>query len=288
MLSMDESYETPKYPFKFTGGFELPTSKIGIILGAQGVYQMVFQILFFAPIIYKLGSLNTWRLCAFTYPLLYFLTPYTVLLPQGAPRMIGLALVLVFKVTWSALAYPANMLLLTNASPSLLVLGTINGAAASCACLCRALGPTISGVIQAAGLDFGYVGLPWWFSAFVCVIGAIQTLWMKEEDPADSFMPADEDEMDERESIIFRQGSVFVNVSNNAEASIGESQFLANLAHRGSVARRVSVSTRRASNAWSTLSRRPSRQTVMGRERSISAVIGRDRSISTVGPRGER
>lgn len=217
---------------------------------------MFFQIFLFAPIIYRLGSLRTYWFCAATFPILYVITPYTVLLPEGWMRWTGLGICLWMKVTWNTLAYPANALLLTNAAPSLLVLGTINGVAASVASFCRCIGPTLGGIIQSVGLDYGYGGLSWWCAGIVAVIGAFQCYWMKEEEGAALHLGPTETEEDlwERESIIFRRGSVAVNVSNTGEPSIMESQIMAGLTHRGSSA----VQNMRRMSMASTQHRRPS------------------------------
>lgn len=166
-------------PFKFVGGFGLPSTTIGFILSAQGVYQMVAQMILFPAIVKRLGPLRTFRLTALTYPLLYVVVPFLVLLPPTL-RMLGLGFVLLWKVTHQALSYPSNMLLLTNAAPSLLVLGFVNGVAASAASLSRAFGPTVSGFIQSAGLTGGYLGAPWWAAAVAALVGAIQCLWLQE------------------------------------------------------------------------------------------------------------
>lgn len=179
LLSMKPSDSESTLPFKFLGGFGLPSTTIGFILSAQGIYQMVAQMILFPAIVKKLGPLRTFRLTALTYPFLYAIVPFLVLLPP-VPRACGLGVVLLWKVTHQALAYPSNMLLLTNAAPSLLVLGFVNGVAASAASLSRAFGPTVSGIIQSAGLSNGYLGAPWWAAALAATIGALQSLWLQE------------------------------------------------------------------------------------------------------------
>jgi len=167
-------------PFSFTGGFGFDSKTIGMILSIQGVYQMAVQLFLFPRIVSRFGSLATLRFVALSYGGLYAVVPYLVLLPSDATRLTGLAFCLVWKVTYQSLAYPSLALQLTSAAPSLLVLGTINGVAASTASLCRALGPTLSGLVQSLGIRFGVIGLPWWASAVVCLIGAIECLGMKE------------------------------------------------------------------------------------------------------------
>lgn len=181
LLSTPTDLHTPTVlPFKFTGGFGLSTKQVGLILSMQGLYSMTAQFFLFPFVVRRLGPLGTFRLIAFSFPFLYLVTPYLVLLPDVL-RMPGVYALLVVKITMAVLAYPANAILLTNSAPSNLVLGTINGVAASTASLSRAFGPTVSGILYTTGLKIGYSGLPWWCSALVTIIGATISLWQKEE-----------------------------------------------------------------------------------------------------------
>ncbi|PWW78563.1 MFS general substrate transporter [Tuber magnatum] len=177
-LSTPRSAEPPHHLFKFTGGFGLDTQSIGLILSVQGVVSMAIQFFLFPPVVDHFGTLSVYRFCMFLYPISYLIVPYIDFLPPSL-SMAGVGAVLLVRVTFSVLAYPCNAILLTNAAPSLLVLGSINGIAASAASLCRAFGPTITGIIYTQGLDWGMVGLAWWVNAGVCVLGGIQCLWMK-------------------------------------------------------------------------------------------------------------
>lgn len=178
-LSTPISHDVPSLPFKFTGGFALSTKTIGFMLSLQGVYSMIAQIFLFPFVVRRFGALKTFRFVVMSWPLLYFGVPYLVLLPDRL-QMPGVYFCLVWKITAQVLAYPSNAILLTNSAPSMLVLGTINGIAASTASLCRAFGPTISGLIHSAGLRLGYTGLAWWASGLICILGAIESLWMAE------------------------------------------------------------------------------------------------------------
>jgi MFS family permease len=170
----------PHLPFQFSGGFALPTKIIGFILSAQGFIQMFATLFVFPYVNRKIGSLATFRLVIISYPLLYLLVPYLTLVPASL-RMPSIYFVLVWKVTAQALSYPSLAIMLANASPSRKVLGTLNGVAASSASLCRAFGPTLSGLVQSLGLSVGVMGLPWWANSFVAIIGALLSLQMIEE-----------------------------------------------------------------------------------------------------------
>ncbi|KAL7938123.1 major facilitator superfamily domain-containing protein [Trichoderma chlorosporum] len=158
-------------PFKFVNGFGLDTKAIGVIISVQGFYSLLSNYLIVTPMTRRLGPLRLFRLIAFSYFALYLVTPYVVLLPESF-RMPAIYLLVIWKCTFSTMAYPSNAILLANSAPTKQVLGTINGVAASTASLCRALGPTLSGFIYAAGLQSGYSGLAWWFSGLITLVGA--------------------------------------------------------------------------------------------------------------------
>jgi len=180
LFSMPESDHPASLPFFFTGGFALPTKSIGAILAAQGFIQMIATMLVFPLVSRRLGSLPTYRLVVLSYPLLYLAIPYLTLAP-AAWRTSAIWLVIVWKVTAQAFAYPSTNIMLANAAPSTKVLGTLNGVASSAASGCRAFGPTVSGLLQSAGLSVGALGLPWWMNALVACAGAALSLFMVEE-----------------------------------------------------------------------------------------------------------
>ena len=142
---------------------------------------MFAQMVLFPAVVKKFGPLRVFRFTALTYPVLYVIVPYLVLLPSIV-RMYALGAILIWKVTHQALSYPSNMLLLTNAAPSLMVLGFVNGIAASAASLSRAFGPTVSGLIQSAGLSGGYLGIPWWAAGVAAVVGGLNSLQLRESE----------------------------------------------------------------------------------------------------------
>jgi hypothetical protein len=167
-------------PFKFVSGYGLDTKEIGVILSIQGIYSMLATLFLFPIIVRRIGALGLFRLMAISYPILYITTPYLALVPESL-KMAGVYGVVIWKCTFATMAYPSNAILLTNSAPSLLMLGTINGVAASTASLSRAFGPTVSGLLCSAGLRLGYSGLAWWCSAIIAVAGALISLRMTDK-----------------------------------------------------------------------------------------------------------
>lgn len=177
LMSLQKADTPPHLPFQFLGGFALSTKTIGFILSTQGFIQTIATLVVFPLISERFGSLATFRLSALSYPLLYIVVPYLTILPEYL-QMPMLYAVVVWKVTAQAFAFPPLQILLANSAPSKRVLGTLNGSAASSASLCRAIGPTLSGFIQSAGLSVGSVGLPWWANCSVAIIGACLSLFI--------------------------------------------------------------------------------------------------------------
>ena len=140
---------------------------------------MLAQVFLFPFIVRRFGTLGTFRFVVMVWPVLYLLVPYLVLLPERF-QFVGIYGCLLWRVTAQVLAYPSNAILLTNSAPSMLVLGVINGVAASTASLMRAFGPTVSGIIYTSGLKLGCTGLAFWISGLVAVLGALESMWMGE------------------------------------------------------------------------------------------------------------
>ncbi|KAI1840198.1 hypothetical protein JX266_013599 [Neoarthrinium moseri] len=147
-------------PFKFADGLALPQQTIGVILSAQGIYSLLINMAVVPWAIKRFGPLHLFRFLAATYFLLYLVTPYIVLLPDTL-RMVGIYVIFIWKCTSSNMAYPSNAILTANSAPSQHVLGSINGAAASMASLCRGFGPLVSSMLYAIGLQTSYSGLAW-------------------------------------------------------------------------------------------------------------------------------
>ncbi|KAI0192485.1 MFS general substrate transporter [Astrocystis sublimbata] len=159
-------------PLKFVGGFNLDSKTVGIIMSIQGAWQLFLNSFIVPKVIARFGAWRSFRFIAAIFFALHLITPYLVLV-HPAYRMAGLAVILALKCFFAATMYPSNAILTANSSSSKLVLGTINGVAASTASLCRAFGPIISGMLYAIGLETGYSGLAWWFAALVAVGGGL-------------------------------------------------------------------------------------------------------------------
>ncbi|KKZ64944.1 hypothetical protein EMCG_09178 [[Emmonsia] crescens] len=213
-LSTPVSDIKAELPFKFTGGMAMSTKKIGFMLAVQGLYSMVAQLWFFPYVVSYFGTLSAYRFVLCIWPALYLVVPYLVLLPGGL-QIPAVYAALIAKITLHVIAFPSTNILLANSAPSTTVLGSINGVAASTASLSRAFGPTVTGYLHSKGLEWGYSGLAWWACGIVCLLGAIESFWIGEDERRETIgsekVCIDECEdglYDERESFLSRERSV--------------------------------------------------------------------------------
>ncbi|KAK6355537.1 hypothetical protein TWF696_004636 [Orbilia brochopaga] len=174
-------------PLRFTGGFSLDTRTIGLLFSYQGFLSTFFQFVIFAPFVRFAGVHRTFRVVAATYPLVYIVTPYIAWIPKERTGLLYAVIyaTLTAKTVCGCLMYPINSILLTNASPSLLVLGTINGVAGSLASCMRAIAPVLMGWLFSRGVAIGVMGLCWWVSGLVAAVGAVQAVYITEEEEED-------------------------------------------------------------------------------------------------------
>ncbi|EPS45535.1 hypothetical protein H072_489 [Dactylellina haptotyla CBS 200.50] len=170
-------------PIFFNGGFSLDTQTMGLLFSYQGILSTLFQFLAFAPIVRFFGVLRTFRFVAMVYPFIYFLSPYLAFLPHNNDGLLFSVIysLLSAKTVCGCLIYPINSILLTNAAPSLLVLGTINGVAGSVASCMRAIAPVLMGWLYSKGVERGIMGLSWWISGLVAAIGGVQAFYIFED-----------------------------------------------------------------------------------------------------------
>ncbi|KAF1808706.1 MFS general substrate transporter [Eremomyces bilateralis CBS 781.70] len=177
LFAEQPSRTTPQLPFKFDTGFGLSETSIGWIVSAQGVLQIIAQLVAYPRLSNRFGCLRVFQGAVFSYPILYFGIPYLALLPSFLHGP-GILLVLVWKVCAQACTFPSLNVMLSETGDRRLR-GTLLGISMSAASLSRGIGPIVSGVVHSAGSRLGYSGLAWWLLAFISICGGVETLWMR-------------------------------------------------------------------------------------------------------------
>lgn len=149
-------------PLKFAGGFGMSASQVGGFFSIYGIIGMVLQvgsskniyselvlispplkIFVFPPVTNRLGPLRCLKISSFAFPIVYALVPFVVILPHDKqqPALFTLMFVKSLSVIF---AFPCSTILLTNSSPTLRLLGTLNGIAVTLSAMGRAIGPAVS------------------------------------------------------------------------------------------------------------------------------------------------
>ncbi|KAK6612759.1 major facilitator superfamily transporter [Botrytis cinerea] len=146
-------------PFKFSGGFGLHSGRIGTIFTFYGVVGGFIQFVIFPPAARKFGVLNCFKVCAVTFPLICFVTPYTALIESSTWQQIIIFAILIVKSFAVIFAFPCCVILLTNSASDWA--GHV-------------------GICFYLGLKEGYIITPYFLLGAIAAIGAIP-IWYLEE-----------------------------------------------------------------------------------------------------------
>ncbi|KZF24434.1 MFS general substrate transporter [Xylona heveae TC161] len=200
-----EFNEDVQLPFKFSGGFGINSERIGVLFTIYGLFGMVTQFTIFPPVARRLGILKCFKICAFVYPFIYLVVPFTALLPTAAAKQGVIIPIMLIKCLCGMFAFPCSTIMLTNSATSLRILGTLNGVATSVSAVGRAVGPAIGGSTFTLGVEWGYVILPWWVLAFLSILAAVPVLYLQEmkgfaKDDDDDDDDDDEDDASETDT----------------------------------------------------------------------------------------
>lgn len=167
-------------PFGFAGGFGISSGRIGALFTLYGVFGMLIQFMVFPPLARKLGVLRCFRITVLSFPIIYFMTPFTALLPTQFMKQAVMLMLMLFKGWLCVFAFPCSTILLTNSAVSLKILGTLNGVSTSISAIGRAAGPALCGFAFTIGVDRGYVVAPWWLLTVISIFAAIPVFWLIE------------------------------------------------------------------------------------------------------------
>lgn len=168
---------------------------IGLFYTSIGIFGIFIQFFFFPKIAKTFGVLNCTKLVYLIFPVLYFITPFTALVPKSI-RNYCVFILMLAKLTASIFGFPCCTILLTNSAASLSVLGTLNGVGTAVSALGRGVGPAIAGATFSFGVNRGYVIIPWWILSVLAALTVVPTFWIKETDGFKGHENEDDDDDD--------------------------------------------------------------------------------------------
>ncbi|TVY21464.1 putative membrane protein, partial [Lachnellula arida] len=207
-IPSDFPHYTPHPPLTFTGGVGLHPRPIGFAMATLGTIGIALQLFLYPPVNTRLGTIRSWRIFLYCFPICYTLVPFLSLVPSSTPPpgpKTGLAvwaaltsLIFIFVVA-RTFAAPATTILLNNCSPHPTVLGTIHGIGQSVSAAARTVGPALGGWLYGVGLERGVVGATFWALAGVAGIACFASNFVKDGDGHEIRLEGDDEAEEEAE-----------------------------------------------------------------------------------------
>lgn len=182
---------------------------------------MFIQFYCFPPIAQRCGILTCFKASAIAMPIIFFLTPFTALVPESL-RVPAVLLIMLAKLGATVFGIPCCTILLTNSAASMTVLGTLNGVGTSVSALGRAAGPALIGAAFSWGVKKGFVLIPWWLLGILGLFAIIPSFWIEEQEGPYREDAQEEEEDDDDEAEYENEGGSCgngygaVDVSRNA------------------------------------------------------------------------
>jgi hypothetical protein len=204
-------------PFIFTGGLGMPPRDVGLAMSVLGILGIAMQLFIYPPVNRKLGTVKSWRIFLYCFPVAYLLVPYLAIVPSRSPPpaekdgilvWVALCCVLFIQVTGRTFVLPATTILVNNASPHPSVLGTMHGVAQSLSSAGRTAGPSLGGTFFGIGLRRGIVGAVWWGLSGWAILNCIASNLVREGDGHEVKLEGDDEAEAEWHADALRRGEI--------------------------------------------------------------------------------
>jgi hypothetical protein len=212
-------------PFQFNRGFglgkhltyfghnlamlniETDTNKIGLFFSIQGIVSIVVQFAIFPLAAQHLGTLKLLRLILAAQPIFYLMIPYTALIQTPILAEIAFITLWTIRSALVIMAVPCSIILVTNSTTSLQVLGTVNGIATATNAIGRAFGPTVSGALFTWGVHNDSIVAPFVFLALLSLLNLPPLFWAVEGDGFCETVAGEQDFVDQEdlEAVVLEQ-----------------------------------------------------------------------------------
>lgn len=204
----------PHPPFTFTGGIGLPPRSVGVAMAILGSIGITMQLFLYPLVNTRLGTVRSWRIFLYCFPVVYTLVPFLAIIPSTTPppsQKTGPAIwaaltgLLFLQVVGRTFATPATTILINNCSPHPTVLGTIHGIGQSTSAGARTIAPALGGWLYGVGLENGCVGAMWWALAVMAVVCCFASNFVREGNGHEIRLEGD-DEAEEEAERLNREG----------------------------------------------------------------------------------
>ncbi|POS87204.1 hypothetical protein EPUL_003335 [Erysiphe pulchra] len=164
--------------FQNSGGLGLSVQQVGFIMSVDGFLALVVQAGVFPFVAAYFGIQRIFLMASLFHPMTFLMMPFLVYLPAQWLSL-GIYFCLSFRNLLSIIAFSALLISLKEATPSVTVLGRVNGLAASVGSASRTIAPPVAGYLYGLGSHLNFGPLVWYTSAFIAGIGAIQAFTIR-------------------------------------------------------------------------------------------------------------
>jgi hypothetical protein len=148
----------------------------------SGIVSIIVQFFVFPPAAKYFGTLNLLRIVLAFQPIFYFMTPYTALIPNIVLAEAAFIILWTLRSGTVIMAFPCSIILLTNSTTSVRVLGTVNGIATATNAMGRAFGPTVAGGLFTWGVHHDHIIAPFMFLTILSFLNLLPLIWVVEGD----------------------------------------------------------------------------------------------------------
>ncbi|RKF80261.1 putative peptide/nitrate transporter [Golovinomyces cichoracearum] len=161
-----------------SGGLGMSIKQVGFIMSIDGLLALLAQALVFPFAGAYFGLHRIFLIASILHPITFIVMPQLTHLPPYLLNF-GIYFCLTIRNVLSITAFSAILISLKEATPTLSVLGKVNGLASSVGSASRTIAPPIAGYIYGLGSHLNMNGLVWYLSAIVAGIGAIQAFTVR-------------------------------------------------------------------------------------------------------------
>lgn len=167
--------DQPDHPgLDFHGGLGYTVRDVGAFLSVNGVASLFIQAFIFAPFVANVGVWKSFVWLTILVPLTHAAAPFLTAL-EGPALVAGIYVDLILNNFMLIVIYPSLLILLKNATPSLSMLGRVNGLAMAASSGARTVSPPLTGFFYS---KLGSAG-GFWSIAVVAVLAGIMIYPMK-------------------------------------------------------------------------------------------------------------
>lgn len=155
------------------GGLGYTVRDVGQFMAGLGVAAMLIQVLVLPPFIARIGVWRSFVWMTVLCPIVYVFVPFLTAVPR--PQLpIGVYAAMVLQAFTLLIIYPCLLISLKNATPTLAMLGRVNGLAMACCSGARTISPPAAGFVYSKAGSAG----AFWSVGAVAVVAAVLTIFM--------------------------------------------------------------------------------------------------------------